>query len=42
MAEVIKYGVIWDENLFTDLERAKNIDSFEERIIKHFNSFLPS
>ncbi|ELS04719.1 3-dehydroquinate synthase [Xenococcus sp. PCC 7305] len=28
MAEVIKYGVIWDEDLFTKLEQASNIDSF--------------
>lgn len=28
MAEVIKYGVIWDEDLFTKLERAEAIDSF--------------
>ena len=30
MAEVIKYGVIWDEDLFTKLEQASNIDSFEK------------
>jgi len=29
MAEVIKYGVIWDEDLFTKLEQASNIDSFQ-------------
>ncbi|MGV2828376.1 3-dehydroquinate synthase [Myxosarcina sp. GI1(2024)] len=28
MAEVIKYGIIWDEDLFTKLERAEDIDSF--------------
>lgn len=28
MAEVIKYGVIWDADLFTKLEQAENIDSF--------------
>ena len=28
MAEVIKYGVIWDEDLFTKLEQAENIDDF--------------
>ncbi len=27
MAEVIKYGVIWDKNLFEQLENAENIDS---------------
>jgi len=27
MAEVIKYGVIWDKTLFTALEEAQNIDS---------------
>jgi len=30
MAEVIKYGVIWDPELFSQLENAANIDSFEE------------
>ena len=29
MAEVIKYGIIWDEDLFTKLEQASNIDSFQ-------------
>lgn len=29
MAEVIKYGVIWDEDLFTKLEQAENIDRFD-------------
>jgi 3-dehydroquinate synthase len=29
MAEVIKYGIIWDEDLFTKLELADNIDNFE-------------
>jgi 3-dehydroquinate synthase len=28
MAEVIKYGVIWDANLFEQLESAKRIDQF--------------
>lgn len=28
MAEVIKYGVIWDAELFAQLEQASNIDSF--------------
>ena len=28
MAEVIKYGVIWDAELFAQLEQAPNIDSF--------------
>lgn len=28
MAEVIKYGIIWDENLFLELENAEKIDSF--------------
>lgn len=27
MAEVIKYGVIWDEMLFTELEKANKLDS---------------
>jgi 3-dehydroquinate synthase len=40
MAEVIKYGVIWDENLFTDLERAQNIDSFEEIDRELLNTIL--
>ncbi|WP_099240998.1 3-dehydroquinate synthase [Synechococcus sp. BDU 130192] len=29
MAEVIKYGVIWDADLFTKLEAAEQIDSYE-------------
>lgn len=29
MAEVIKYGVIWDRPLFEQLERANRIDSYE-------------
>lgn len=29
MAEVIKYGVIWDADLFTKLEQAEHIDNFE-------------
>ena len=29
MAEVIKYGIIWDEDLFLDLERADSLNSFE-------------
>jgi len=29
MAEVIKYGIIWDEKLFLELEKAEKIDSFE-------------
>ena len=29
MAEVIKYGIIWDTDLFALLERADEIDSFE-------------
>jgi 3-dehydroquinate synthase len=28
MAEVIKYGIIWDEKLFVDLEKAQALDSF--------------
>ena len=28
MAEVIKYGIIWDRDLFTKLEQAENIDRF--------------
>ena len=28
MAEVIKYGIIWDADLFTKLENAEDIDSF--------------
>ena len=28
MAEVIKYGIIWDADLFTQLEQAEGIDSF--------------
>ncbi|MDJ0534535.1 MAG: 3-dehydroquinate synthase [Xenococcaceae cyanobacterium MO_207.B15] len=30
MAEVIKYGIIWDADLFAKLERAEAIDSFEK------------
>ena len=30
MAEVIKYGIIWDTDLFAKLEQAKRIDSFEK------------
>lgn len=29
MAEVIKYGVIWDAELFSELEQAQDIDCFE-------------
>jgi 3-dehydroquinate synthase len=29
MAEVIKYGVIWDAELFTDLEKAERLDKLE-------------
>jgi 3-dehydroquinate synthase len=29
MAEVIKYGIIWDENLFLALEKAQDLKSFE-------------
>ncbi|MGB2926093.1 MAG: 3-dehydroquinate synthase [Limnothrix sp.] len=29
MAEVIKYGIIWDRNLFSQLERATHLDSYE-------------
>jgi 3-dehydroquinate synthase len=29
MAEVIKYGIIWDADLFSKLEQAESIDSFE-------------
>ncbi len=29
MAEVIKYGVIWDEQLFTQLEQAPGLDALE-------------
>lgn len=28
MAEVIKYGIIWDEELFTALEQAKRLDQY--------------
>jgi 3-dehydroquinate synthase len=30
MAEVIKYGVIWDADLFTKLEQAEHLDSLED------------
>ncbi|MEY2831359.1 MAG: hypothetical protein RLZZ574_617 [Cyanobacteriota bacterium] len=30
IAEVIKYGIIWDPDLFNKLEQAKTIDSFEK------------
>ena len=30
MAEVIKYGVIWDEDLFTKLEQCDRLDSLEQ------------
>lgn len=30
MAEVIKYGIIWDANLFSKLEQAEQIDSFDK------------
>ncbi len=30
IAEVIKYGIIWDADLFNKLEQAKSIDSFEK------------
>lgn len=30
MAEVIKYGVIWDANLFSQLEAAKKLDEFSD------------
>lgn len=30
MAEVIKYGIIWDGDLFNKLEQAESIDSFEQ------------
>jgi 3-dehydroquinate synthase len=30
MAEVIKYGVIWDENLFTQLEQCDRFSSFSD------------
>ncbi len=30
MAEVIKYGVIWDKNLFIQLESQKNLDKLED------------
>ena len=29
MAEVIKYGIIWGDDLFTKLEQASNIDSYQ-------------
>ena len=29
MAEVIKYGIIWDADLFNQLEQAEGLDSFE-------------
>lgn len=34
MAEVIKYGVIWDENLFTQLESQKNLDKLDDFDLK--------
>ncbi len=30
IAEVIKYGIIWDADLFAQLEQAKSIDSFKK------------
>lgn len=30
MAEVIKYGVIWDENLFSDLEKMPSLDQLND------------
>jgi len=30
IAEVIKYGIIWDEDLFTKLEQAAKIDCFDQ------------
>ena len=35
MAEVIKYGVIWDNNLFTQLEQAENLNE-----LNHINEEL--
>ncbi len=29
MAEVIKYGIIWDQDLFSQLERAKTLDNLD-------------
>ncbi len=42
MAEVIKYGVIWDANLFTQLENASRLDSLEFTGIDLLHSILLS
>ncbi|RMF22765.1 MAG: 3-dehydroquinate synthase, partial [Cyanobacteria bacterium J083] len=33
MAEVIKYGVIWDENLFRELENVDDLDNINEDLL---------
>jgi 3-dehydroquinate synthase len=40
MAEVIKYGVIWDGDLFTKLEQAQGIDSFGSIDLELLNTIL--
>lgn len=40
MAEVIKYGIIWDSKLFSQLENATNINSFEEIDPQLLNTIL--
>lgn len=40
MAEVIKYGVIWDAELFAQLEQASSIDSFESIDPELLNTIL--
>lgn len=40
MAEVIKYGVIWDKELFSELESAKNLDSLDNFDPQLLNSIL--
>ena len=40
MAEVIKYGVIWDPELFSQLENATNITSFDEIDPQLLNTIL--
>lgn len=40
MAEVIKYGVIWDAELFSELEQAEHIDSFESIEPELLNTIL--
>ena len=40
IAEVIKYGVIWDAELFSQLEQASDIDSFENIDPEFLNTIL--